>query len=551
MGVVALVAIAVASMLSDRIRVAAPLVLVVVGLLVSLVPAVPRVEVDPEWILAGILPPLLFSSAVSMPAMDFRRDFGVISGLSVLLVVASTAVIGVVLHLLVPGLGLAGGFALGAILSPTDAVATSIVRRLGVAPRITTVLDGESLLNDATALVVLRAAIAATAVSVSVGGVFADFAIAVVVAVVVGLVVGKIGLIVRARVRQAPVSTVLSFVLPFAASVPAEQLGGSGLVAAVVAGLVTGQGAIKYLSPQNRLADRQNWRTVELVLEGAIFLIMGLELTTVVADLRDDGGSVLRGVGLAALALALTILVRAAFVTPLIGIQSRYARRSENLRPQLEGMGEKVVVGESFEFRGRTGKFDDPERAERFRNRLQLKIADIDYLLAEPIKVREGAVIVWAGMRGAVTLAAAQTLPEDMPLRSLLVFVAFLVASASLLIQGGTLAWFVRLVRPSAPDPEELAAERHELEARMRVAGIEVMERYRTHPLIAEFLERTADEAQRPDPADFRRLRLEMIEAQRETLIIARGEGVFAASALTVALENLDAEQISIELRGD
>ncbi|WP_181779700.1 cation:proton antiporter [Pseudonocardia pini] len=549
-GLLGLLAIAAASALSDRVGVAAPLVLVVVGLGVSLVPGVPAFEIDPEWILAGVLPPLLFSSAVAMPAMDFRRDLGAISGLSVLLVVLSTAVIGFVVHALVPDLGLAASFALGAILSPTDAVATSIVKKVGVAPRITTVLEGESLLNDATALVVLRAAIAATAASVSVGGVLADFAIAVVVAVVVGLLVGRLGLLVRSRIRQAPVSTVVSYAIPFAASIPAEALHGSGLVAAVVAGLVTGQGAIRYLSPQHRLSDRQNWRTVEVVLEGAIFLLMGLELTTVLGDLREDGGSAWLGIGLAALALLLTVAVRAAFIAPLIGVQRGLARRSESLRPDLAGMDERLRLGNTLEFRGRSREIDDPERAEEFRTRLRRKIADIDYLLAEPLGAREGAVIVWAGMRGAVTLAAAQTLPEDTPLRSLLVFVAFLVAAGSLLVQGGTLAWFVRLVRPAGPDPEDLAAERGELLARMRAASREVLEKHSANPAVATFLERTSDDVQRPDPADFRALMLEMIEAQRATLVAARAEGTFASAALTSALENLDAEQINLELRG-
>ncbi|GAA4541394.1 sodium:proton antiporter [Pseudonocardia xishanensis] len=548
-GVLGLLAIAAASALSDRFGVATPLVLVVLGLGVSLVPGVPAVEVDPEWILAGILPPLLFSSAVAMPTMDFRRELGAISGLSVLLVVLSTVVIGFVVHALVPDLGLAASLALGAILSPTDAVATSIVRKVGVAPRITTVLEGESLLNDATALVVLRAAIAATAASVSVGGVLADFAIAVVVAAVVGLSVGRLGLLVRSRIRQAPVSTVVSYAIPFAAAIPAEELHGSGLVAAVVAGLVTGQGAIRYLSPQHRLSDRQNWRTVEVVLEGAIFLLMGLELTTVVTALRADGDSARLGVGLAALALVLTVVVRAVFTAPLVVVQRRFARRGETLRPALEGVDEKLELGSTVEFRGRSREIDDPARVARFRGRLRRKIADIDHLLDEPIGPREGAVLVWAGMRGAVTLAAAQTLPEDTPLRSLLVFVAFLVAASSLLLQGGTLAWFVRRVRPARPDPEDLTAEREELVSRMRAASREVLERHSANPTVAAFLERTSEEVQRPDPAEFRVLMLDMIEAQRAALVAARAEGTFASAVLTAALENLDAEQISIELR--
>jgi NhaP-type Na+/H+ or K+/H+ antiporter len=156
LGVVAIVAV---NSLAPRVGVAAPLVLVLLGVGVSFLPFVPAIEVEPEWILGVVLPPLLYSSAVSMPTMDFRRDFRIISTLSVVLVVVSAVVVGFVVSWLVPDVGLAAGIALGAIVSPTDAVATSIVRRAGVSPRIVTVLEGESMLNDASALVVLRAAI--------------------------------------------------------------------------------------------------------------------------------------------------------------------------------------------------------------------------------------------------------------------------------------------------------------------------------------------------------------------------------------------------------
>ncbi|TCK25828.1 cation:proton antiporter [Pseudonocardia endophytica] len=546
-GLLGMLAVAGASALSERVGVAAPLLLVVVGLVVSQLPGVPVVEVDPEWVLAGIVPPLLFSSAVSMPTMNFRREFGAISGLSVLLVVASTAVIGVVLAAVVPGLGLAAGFALGAILSPTDAVATGIVKRVGVSARVTTVLDGESMLNDATALVVLRAAIAATAASVSIGGVLGDFALAVAVAVAVGLAVGWVGLRVRARVSAARVGTVISYALPFAASLPAEALGGSGLVAAVVAGLLTGQGAIRHLSPQDRLSDRQNWRTMETLLEGAIFLIMGLQLPTVLGDLHADGGSVGQGVALAALALVLTLVVRAAYTAPLLALQRRLSRRKTSERSELQ-LTDQALDSGVISYRGRSRDIE-PENVDRFRSRLRRRMADIDYLLAEPLGAREGAVIVWAGMRGAVTLAAAQTLPEDAPQRSLLVVVAFLVAAASLLFQGSTLAWVVHRVKPAGPDPEAAAAERDELQSRMRAVAIEVLKRHPTQPWAAEFLERSAEKAGTPDPTAMSDLRLEMIRAQRESLVAARAEGRFDAAALSAALETLDAEQINIEMR--
>ena len=168
--VIGLLVISAAATLGPRLGFAAPLLLVVVGIGASLLPFVPEVHVEPEWILSGVLPPLLYSAAVSMPSMNFRREFTAISGLSFVLVVVSSLVVGVVFAWLVPGLGLAWGIALGAIVSPTDAVATSIVKRAGAPTRVVTILQGESLLNDATALVILRAAIAgAAAVSVSRG----------------------------------------------------------------------------------------------------------------------------------------------------------------------------------------------------------------------------------------------------------------------------------------------------------------------------------------------------------------------------------------------
>jgi monovalent cation/hydrogen antiporter len=328
-GVLGLLAIGATTALAERLGLAAPLLLVAFGIVVSLVPGVPTVVVDPEWILVGVLPPLLYASAVAMPAMDFRREFAAISGLSVLLVLLSAGVVGLVLDLVVPGLGLAAGIALGAIVSPTDAVATSIVRRVGVTPRVVTVLEGESLRGDATALVVLRAAVAAAAAAVSVGAVALDFAVSVVVAVVVGFVVGKAALWLRSRVRDATVSTVLSFATPFVASVPVEQLHASGLVAAVVAGLVTGQGALAHLPPRHRIADAQNWRTVAFVLEGGIFLLMGLELTAVVGGLKAEAdGAVALGIGLAAAVLAVVLLVRVGYVMPTATSTTRRCARS-------------------------------------------------------------------------------------------------------------------------------------------------------------------------------------------------------------------------------
>lgn len=603
-GVLALLAIAAATAIGPKLGVAAPLLLVVAGLLVSLLPAIPPIEIDPEWIIAGVLPPLLYSAAVSMPAMEFRRDFGTIGGLSVVLVVLSSVLLGLLFHWIIPGIDLAIGIALGAIVSPTDAVATSIVKRLGVSPRVVAMLEGESLLNDATALVLLRSAIAAAAASVSIWGVVGSFAYSVAVATVIGAVVGWVSLRVRARVQNPTVNTVISFTMPFLASIPAELLGASGLVAAVVAGLITGRGAAKYLSPRHRLSDVQNWRTVELVLEGAVFLLMGLELTALVDDLEQGGSGTWHAVGIAAIALVAVTLVRAAYVAPLIGALGRRAQRGARVKERLQSLPADTAA-----LAIRAGREPDHARSARFRSMLRRRVADIDYFVDESLDWRDGTVIVWAGMRGVVTLVAAQTLPADTPNRSMLVFIAFLVAVASLLVQGSTLPWLVRWLIP-ARDPGAGAAERRELRELLRAAAMRELaesgdpqsrmmaERMRaawqvsndegagetdaTDEAEAEAAgvgerdDRTADsvagagtgdvgtgdvdgpakrvgpEASRPrvDPEQVRRLRLRMIEAERDALLDARDEGRFSAAALSAALEDLDAEQISVELKG-
>ncbi|QEO13222.1 sodium:proton antiporter [Agromyces intestinalis] len=595
--VLGLLGIAAATTIAPRLRVASPLLLVVLGIGVSFLPFIPDVEIDPEWILAGLLPPLLYASAIAMPSMEFRREFGAISGLSIGLVVVSSGVLGLLFAWLIPDLGLALGIALGAIVSPTDAVATSIVKRVGVSPRIVTVLEGESLLNDASALVLLRSAIAATAASVTFWDVVGDFVFAVGVAVVLGWVVGRVNLWVRSRVKDATVNTVISFTVPFLASLPADALGASGLVAAVVAGLVTGRGAIRSLAPGHRISDAQNWRAIELILEGTVFLILGLELSTLIDDLANEQLGVEVGVLLALAALAAVIAVRAGYIAVTLWILARRRRRAAAMRPRIEQIQQRLdahdlaeraegaveveeaaeaergegtaepassavgsgsgssagsaadapgtaTPGASSRRGGRRDRGGDGSRLHRVRRMLRRKAADIDYFLAVPLGWREGAVIVWAGMRGAVTLAAAQTLPHDTPGRSLLIITAFFVAALSLLIQGGTLGWFVRLVKPAPIDRAAVEAERAEVDR----LTIEVARRISADRREATEAARSKGEEGREI---VRQLRLEIVAAQREALLEARDDGIYSSSALSSALDALDAEQISMELRGE
>jgi CPA1 family monovalent cation:H+ antiporter len=554
-GLLALLAIAGAAVLGPRIGIAAPLVLVAVGIVASLVPWIPNAEIDPEWILAGVLPPLLYSSAVSMPAMNFRREFAAISGLSVVLVVASSLVLGLFFAWVIPDLGLAWGIALGAIVSPTDAVATSIVKQTSVSRRVIAILDGESLLNDATALVLLRTAIVAGAASFSFWGAVGDFAFAVAVAVVIGLVIGWLNLRVRSRVPNATVNTALSFAVPFAASIPAEALHASGLVAAVVAGLVTGIRAPRMLPPNHRLSDAQNWGTVEFVLEGAVFLVMGLELASIVTDVQRDHAGIAPALLIAVGALVLTVLVRAAYVVPLLFGLSRSAARRSRMQDRLQGFQSADRESTSAALQEhRFGSRQPTERdIERFGTRVRQMLADIQYFTAAPLGWREGTAVVWAGMRGAVTVAAAQTLPDSTPQKSLLVFVAFAVAGLSLLLQGGTIGPLLRRISP--PSTDGLAKDNDE---RRRL--LDVM-RDATESVDATapdgFAPRTRQELEATDPAELRAWfgrekvrRLQVLDAQRSALLDARDDGTFDAEVLESVLGNLDAEQIALELRG-
>jgi len=516
-----------------RFGLSSPLILVLVGLIACQIPGVPELELDPDLVLFVVLPPLLYSAALDSSYLALRSNLRPIGFLAVGLPLATTAAVGFVAYLIVPEFSIAAALVLGAIVAPPDAVSASAIgRKLGLPRRIMTLLGGESLLNDATALVLLRTAIAGAAASVSLWSVLGKFAFAVVVAAVIGVVVGKVNLMVRARVTDSTVNTVISFTVPFLAAIPAEELGASGLVAAVVAGLVTGYDAPRKLSPRHRLSDSQNWRTVELVLEGAIFLVMGLELSSIVDDVRVDHEGISTAVFVAAGALFLTILVRALYVAPLLRALQARANFRERMKPRLSDIANRLDNPEDYPPDERRSRRRAPSanQMERFKVRVRRTVADIDYYLAAPLGWREGTIVIWAGMRGAVTLAAAQTLPEDTPSRSLLILVAFLVAAGSLILQGGTLKRVVVATGPASQDLTESELDEHRR--------------------LLDLLEDAAASVVPPESRSKKRIRLDVIDAQRQALLDARDDGVFDARMLGSALAALDADQISLELKG-
>jgi NhaP-type Na+/H+ or K+/H+ antiporter len=574
--------IAVTTSVAPKLGLAGPLLLVLIGIAVGMLPFVPTVEVEPDVILVGVLPPLLYSAAVALPAVEFRRDFGPIAGLSVLLVILSSLALAGLFVVAIPGLNPYVAVALGAILSPTDAVATSIVKRLGISRRVVTLLEGESLLNDATALVLLRTMVAAAtfALAGSTSGSDASgfgfvpaFLWGVVVAVVIGALVGVLNLRLRATMSHSAANTAVGFVVPFIAFLPTEALGGSGLVAAVVAGIVTGQGAARWFTPEQRLSDELNWRTIELVLEGAVFLLMGLELKEIVAANLEEHNGLGTGLGIAAAALAIILVVRALYVAGLVWLQSRRARNKQRLR--LESMSERLDEVASGEqpigrvARGRTARPGDERRMQRRIDNMRLRItralSDLDYYQASPLGWKHGTVIVWAGMRGVVTLAAAQTLPRDITTeRPLLIFIAFCVAAGSLMLQGFTLPWLVRRLRFERSTDELLdQTEQSSLDDELRDAAREALSestlaRRDGSPFPEELLERMGlryseppDEDRSIEFRDALELRFALIEAMRTRLNDLSSGGAYSTAALRHALAELDADQLSLQLRLD
>ncbi len=564
--ILAIVVIAVATAIGPKLNIAGPLILVLVGIGVSLLPFVPPVYVEPEIILVGVLPPLLYSAAVSLPAIEFRRDFGPIAGLSVLLVLISAVVLAFVFTALIPGLPFLLALALGAILSPTDAVATSIVKRLGISRRVVTLLDGESLLNDATSLVILRVTIAALAAggAFTPGAIVGAFAWGAFIAIVIGVIVGYLALRLRALIRHSAANTAVGLVVPFAAYIPTEHVGGSGLVAAVVAGIVTGQGAARWFTPEQRLSDDLNWRTVELVLEGAVFLLMGLELKDILDENVTSEHGIWQGVWLAAIALGIILIVRAGWVSLLVAIQSWRARgkqreRLEAFGTHLDGLSVATVGAE----RTLAGRAHRERRINGARARISRAMADLDYYQASPLGWKHGTIIVWAGMRGVVTLAAAQTLPAHDD-RALLVFIAFLVAVGGLMLQGFTLPWLVRLLRLDQGDDEGVDRDdQKSIDDELRQAAASALVRPDLRrrdgtefpPGLAEKagsrLTSPPDDEVSTLARDFLELRLAMIAAMRTRLLELSSDGAYSTPALRHALAELDADEISLQLRLD
>lgn len=495
--------------LGERWRFPAPLLLIVVGVAASYLPFMPEVELHPELVLIGLLPPLLYAAALQTSLVDFAANRGPILLLSVGLVVATTATVAAAVYAVLPDLGWPAAFAIGAVVAPPDAVAaTAIARRIGLPRRVVTILEGESLLNDATALVALRTAIAAVAGGVSAAEIGRDFVVAAGGGVLVGLVVFMLVAAVRKRVHDPLLDTGLSFVTPFAAYLPAEQVHASGVIAVVVAGLLLGHKAPIVQTAQSRITERITWASLAFLLENTVFLLIGLQARRLITDVLDGdiglGGVVL----VCVVALVVVIATRLAwvFATRLLLV----TRRRE---PALSA-GETFVVG-------------------------------------------------WAGMRGVVTLAAAFIIPTTTPHRPVLLLLAFAVVAGTLFFQGLSLPWVTRRLRVPSPDPAVDALARATLLQQATKAGFvrldEVSEGLDDHGVVEVIRarleqrsfaawERLGTRADAETPSElYARLRGEMIESERARVLQIRSEGQVPADVVREVLGMLDIEESMLD----
>lgn len=593
--------------IAPKVGVASPLILLGVGLAIGFLPQVGAIEIAPHIILEIILPPLLFSAAVRMPTMDFRREMQAVAMLAIPLVFISSFAIGFLINWMVPQISLAWGVALGAVLSPTDAVAVTIAKRSGVSHRIITVLEGEGLFNDATSLVLLAAAmkagLAADNDALNPALLTGRVLIALGIAIVVGLIVGEVGVRIRSIIKDPSTDTVFSFAMPFIASIPAEHVGGSGLVAAVVAGLVVSGRRAGMISAQNRRFSQQNWSTMTLMLESGIFLAMGLQAFGIIEDADGDGGGLARAAVIAVIAGSLIMVIRALFIAFMLTWldhrrkhrKRRYHAEAERLEAFEHRMAQACVVDSEVLASRNLSEEQWLRTMNLWRRRLRIRErqhavrrSDIDYFENEPLGPREGSVIVWAGMRGAITLAAAQTISSDAPMRSFLLTIALFIASGVLVIQGLSLPWLIRLIKPKMASADISEEEREELRQVMSSALVDTalaqaIKEVDAQTLLSAGVSRTlsrlgnvvdlqsspssgavseplpdtdgeneatpvemsGEEVERSFTRDqIRELALEAIHAQRDALLQARDEGIFSSAALEGALARLDNEEI-------
>jgi CPA1 family monovalent cation:H+ antiporter len=516
-----LIAVAGLSSLARRISIPYPIVLVVGGALFGFVPGVPAVSLNPNVVLVVFLPPLVYAAAFFANLGDMRANLRGLTLSSVGLVLVTTILVAVAAHALIDRVSWGAAFALGAVVSPTDPMAAAaIMRRLNSPRQLVSVIEGEGLFNDATALVAYKVAVAAVVGGgfslMSAGGKFIHAAFG---GVAIGLVVGWIIAQIRARIQDAQISITISLFSGYAAFIPANAIGASGVLAAVTTGIYMGVRGPSIIDARTRLQGYFVWDVLDFIVNATLFVLVGLELRTVVSGLNGQSAVTLAGYGLAV--SAVVIITRGVwfFTVP-------YLIRLLDRRP-----------------------------AQRLRR----------------VGARPRIVIAWSGMRGAVSLAAALALPlrtnhgAPFPDRDLIIFLAFAVIFSTLILQGLSLPVVIRrlgVVRDGSEDAEEVRARLVATKAALaqideladadwtRDDTIERMRRsyeYRRNRFAAR-AGKIEDDGYEDRSLAYQQLVQTVLGAQREALIKLRNDGEISNEVMNRVVLELDLEESRLEI---
>jgi Na+/H+ antiporter len=516
------------SAFADRIKLPYPILLVVVGLVIGFVPFLPNLDLNPETVLLVFLPPILYDAAGKSSWHDFRREIRAISALAFSLVFFTTTTVAVAAHYLVPGFSWPLAFVLGAVVSPPDAVAaTGIIKGLGLSRNVITIIEGESLLNDASALIAYRYAIAAVGTGgfilwkagleflwVSGGGVLA------------GIFIGYLLVVAHKKITNNPlVETSLTLLTPFVAYLAAETFHTSGILAVVTAGLFISWRSREVFSSETRLQTKVVWDTAIFLLNGIIFILIGLQLPAIVEDLRLTTIFELVGYGL--IISAVTIFIRILWV--------------------FGGAYSQSI------FRGGARSEEESDDSTKWKNVV---------------------IVAWTGTRGVVSLAIALALPLELargvpfPKRHSIILLAFIVILVTLVLQGLTLPLLIRLLKIK-PHTRLQKQEESELQLTMTENVLQfiqndfplqlddnVMRQVRgqyelTHKLLTSATPSNRLKYEKSASANyFSQLisaRLEVVKFQRELLIQYHKEGRFNDETINKAERELDIEELRLQ----
>jgi len=517
-----LVAVAALLAVAPTLRIPYPILLVLGGLALGFVPGVPTLQLPPDLVLVAILPPLLYSSAFFTSLRELRANARPIGLLAIGLVITTMVAVAAVAHTLVDDMSWTAAFVLGAVVSPTDPIAaTAIMRRLGVPRRAVSIVEGESLVNDGTALVFYRVAVtAAVAGSFSIWDASWRLLWSVVGGVAIGLVVGFLVAAVRRRVDNPPVEVTIGLLTGYLAFIPANAVQASGVLAVVTAGIYLGWRTPELTSFQTRLQGGAAWEIFTFVLNALLFVLVGLQLPRILDSLTGFSAAELMWWGLL---VTLTVVVARILFVPVFTYLPR-------------------------RFLGAFGGSDNP-----------------------PPPPRRAFLVSWAGMRGAVSLAAALAVPlttdagSAFPQRDLIVFLTFCVILGTLVVQGLTLPVVIRALGIEADNLDE----KEHAKARIKAADAalarleelegedwvreETAERlrglygFRRNRFLSRFDEND-DGAIEEQSLNYQRLRRELFDAERGAIVDLRRRGVIDDEVERRLYRDLDLEDARLEV---